>query len=793
MTTYYNHQKIEKKWQAKWDQLEINRVENGKGKKKYILGMFPYPSGDGLHVGHPEGYTATDIASRYYRFQGFNVLQPMGWDSFGLPAENFAIKEGVHPREKTKENIKTFKRQIKSLGFSYDWSREVNTSSPDYYKWTQWLFLKLYEKDLAYKKKAPVNWCDSCKTVLANEQVVQGKCERCENDVIQKDLNQWFFKTTEYVEELLEKIDGLDWSQALKTTQKNWIGKSEGARLKFKVLTTDDQIEVFTTRPDTLFGATYMVLAPEHELVNKLKGNIENFKEVEKYIEKSKSKSNLERTDLNKEKSGIKLKGLIAINPANDKEIPIYIADYVLTNYGTGAIMAVPAHDERDYEFAKKYNLEIIDVIKSDDNKEELFTGDGILINSDKFDGLTSSEAIKKITNKVDGYLETQYKIRDWLVSRQRYWGSPIPIIYCDACGTVPVPEKNLPVILPDDVDFKPTGQSPLVDSKTFHDVKCPKCGDKAKREVDTMDTFVCSSWYFLRYCDASNNKEPFSKKSLKYWLPVDLYIGGMEHAVGHLIYSRFITKFLRDQGYLNFDEPFTKIRNQGLILAEDSRKMSKRWGNVINPDEVIEKYGADTLRLYEMFMGPLEDSKPWNKRGIIGIRRFLEKVYKYSTNLKEADKDDEEVTKILHKTIKKVTEDIENLSFNTAIASMMEFMNTVTKLNITKDSLNKFLILLAPFAPHICEEINEEIGNKETIFNNKWPKYDEKLIIDDKITIAIQVNGKLRDTIIVNRGISEKDIKKQALDLPKIKKFIDGNEIKKFIYVPNKLINLVV
>ncbi|MBT4335119.1 leucine--tRNA ligase, partial [bacterium] len=661
------------------------------------------------------------------------------------------------------------------------------------YKWTQWLFLKLYEKDLAYKKKAPVNWCDSCKTVLANEQVVQGKCERCENDVIQKDLNQWFFKTTEYVEELLEKIDGLDWSQALKTTQKNWIGKSEGARLKFKVLTTDDQIEVFTTRPDTLFGATYMVLAPEHELVNKLKGNIENFKEVEKYIEKSKSKSNLERTDLNKEKSGIKLKGLIAINPANDKEIPIYIADYVLTNYGTGAIMAVPAHDERDYEFAKKYNLEIIDVIKSDDNKEELFTGDGILINSDKFDGLTSSEAIKKITNKVDGYLETQYKIRDWLVSRQRYWGSPIPIIYCDACGTVPVPEKNLPVILPDDVDFKPTGQSPLVDSKTFHDVKCPKCGDKAKREVDTMDTFVCSSWYFLRYCDASNNKDPFSKKSLKYWLPVDLYIGGMEHAVGHLIYSRFITKFLRDQGYLNFDEPFTKIRNQGLILAEDSRKMSKRWGNVINPDDVVDEFGADTLRMYEMFMGPLEDSKPWNKRGIIGIRRFLEKVYKYSTNLKEADKDDEEVTKILHKTIKKVTEDIENLSFNTAIASMMEFMNTVTKLNITKDSLNKFLILLAPFAPHICEEINEEIGNKETIFNNKWPKYDEKLIIDDKITIAIQVNGKLRDTIIVNRGISEKDIKKQALDLPKIKKFIDGNEIKKFIYVPNKLINLVV
>ncbi len=628
MTTFFEHKKIEKKWQDAWAASDLYQAKDpltssGRvaGKKKYILDMFPYPSGAGLHVGHPESYTATDIMARYYRSRGFNVLHPMGWDAFGLPAENYAIQSGVHPQTTTNQSIDNFRRQIKMLGFSYDWSREVNTSAPDYYKWTQWLFLQLYKKGLAYKKQAPVNWCDSCQTVLANEQVVDGKCERCSNAVIQKDLEQWFFKVTEYADELLSSMKNLDWSDSLKVTQANWIGREE---------------------------------------------------------------------------------------------------------------------------------------------------------------------------KNVKGKKTVQYHIHDWLVSRQRYWGAPIPIIYCDKCREVPVPEKDLPVLLPEDVDFKPTGESPLARSKSFHQVTCPKCGQPARRESDTMDTFVCSSWYFLRYCDPQNKKEIFDKKKVKFWLPVDLYIGGMEHAVGHLIYSRFIVKVLRDLGFLGIDEPFLKIRNQGIILAEDGRKMSKRWNNVINPDDVVEEYGADSMRLYEMFMGPLEDMKPWSQKGIIGVRRFLEKVHKFSVNTQFLTSAPE-LEKLLHKTIKKVTEDIETIHFNTAISSMMIFVNEVVGQTISQYDWEKFLIILSPFAPHLAEELWQALGHQESIFKQSWPDYDKKLVIDEEVTIAIQVNGKLRETIVVERGLSESKLRTMVEDLPNIKKYLAVGEVKKFIYIKDKLVNIVI
>jgi len=819
----YNHKKIEAKWQKKWEELNLHQADdNSKKKKKYILDMFPYPSGAGLHVGHPEGYTATDIYSRYLRMNDYNVLHPMGWDAFGLPAENYAIKNGVHPNESTNKNIDTFRRQIKSLGLSYDWSREVNTSAPDYYKWTQWFFLFLYKQGLAYKKKAKVNWCDSCQTVLANEQVVQGKCERCDNEVTQKDMSQWFFKITDYAEKLLEDSEKIDWPEPIKLMQKNWIGKSEGAELEFKIKNEELKIQVFTTRPDTLFGATYMVLAPELELVEQLKDKIENWNEVEKYIKATKKKSDLQRTDLNKDKSGVELKGIQAINPANKEEIPVFIADYVLASYGTGAIMAVPAHDERDWEFAKLQGLKIrfvnhpkvfsylkdedtyqtVEGIHSiEDEKAEAWLTKRLekedkpnldenskLINSGKFTDLDVMEAKKAITKKVGGELKTQYKLRDWLVSRQRYWGAPIPIIYCDKCGEVPVEEKDLPVELPTDVDFKPTGESPLQTSETFHNVKCPKCGEKARRESDTMDTFVCSSWYYFRYVDAKNEKEFASKKQLKKWMPVDLYVGGAEHAVLHLMYARFFTKALHDAGLIDFNEPFLKLRNQGMILAEDGRKMSKSLGNVINPDEVVENLGADSLRLYEMFMGPLEDAKPWSTDGIKGVRRFLEKVIKLEvTNNKTQN------NALLNKTIKKVTDDIENMKFNTAISAMMIFVNEVQKEGISKEDFEKFLIILAPFAPHLVEELWEQLGNKESIFLQSWPKYDKKLIKDDVVQLVIQVNGKMRDSIETSVDISENEAKEKALASEKIKKWTEDKEIIKMIFVKNKLINIVV
>ena len=741
----YNPKDIEQKWQKRWIEERANETPENpeEGKKKYILDMFPYPSGAGLHVGHAESYTATDIYSRYLRMNGFDVLHPQGFDAFGLPAENYAIKTGIHPAVTTQKAIETFKKQIDSMGFSYDWEREVISSDPEYYKWTQWLFLELYKNGLAYKKKAKVNWCPKCQTVLANEQAEGGKCERCESAVVQKDLEQWFFKITDFIEDsdvgmgvgmdipmagLLSGLEKVDWPNSTKLLQENWIGKSVGVQFKMNIETTpasghpsldkegrgevDNFIEVFTTRIDTIFGMTYAVVAPEHEILKKVQDDIQNWKEVEKYVEKSKSKTDVERMEA-KEKTGVKIKGVKVINPMSGEEVPLYVADYVLSHYGTGAVMAVPAHDARDFEFAKKNEIAINYVITpameyeeyenygqtftrigiENEKEERLLTEQltkedkpqilyGYLINSDKYTGLHSEEAKEKMADWLEkeglGTRKVNYKLRDWLVSRQRYWGAPIPIIYCDECastgsaqdGMVPVPEKDLPVELPDDVDFKPTGESPLKYSKKFQNIKCPKCGSSAKRESDTMDTFVCSSWYYLRYSDPKNYKQFASKENLKKWLPVDLYVGGAEHSVLHLLYSRFFTKVLHKLGYLEFDEPFLKLRHQGTILAEDGTKMSKSKGNVVNPDEVVEKYGADSLRMYEMFMGPLEDAKPWNTKGIIGVYRFLERVYKLNSKLQDSNPKqitNDRIQNLIHKTIRKVSGDIEDLKFNTA------------------------------------------------------------------------------------------------------------------------------
>jgi len=1140
----YNHNTIESKWQKRWEQDAIFSASDKPkaDKKKYILDMFPYPSGAGLHVGHPEGYTATDIYCRYLRMQGYEVLHPMGWDAFGLPAENYAIKSGVHPKESTESNIKTFTRQIKSLGFSYDWSRELSTSNPDYYRWTQWLFLQLYKAGLAYKKAAPVNWCPSCQTVLANEQVVDGKCERCGTPVEQKNLEQWFFRITgagkggSYPERLLDHLEKLDWPEPIKAMQKNWIGKSEGAEIGFRVQDSELQnfnfvllhgytgtpggiffpwlkkeleskgysvqiptlpnpdkpaeedqvghvlknctfnentilfghslgavvamkvaeklktkiaglvlaggfsspkfkdkprpfhdtfnwefdfkkiketagfkkilsdrndravrieqgrflhenlggvlvetisqeqhftaeeepvildslvpsIKVFTTRPDTLFGATYIVLAPEHALVSELKGQIKNWDEVASYVKQAAGKSQLERTDLAKEKTGVELRGVKAINPGNGEEIPIWIADYVLAGYGTGAIMAVPAHDERDYEFAKKYDLSIRQVImprcadntnphqkgrevvereatisivhdpKSDtylclkwkhapwttfvtggvesgedvvesakreiaeetgythisfvvhlgrtrseffashkginrvahntvllfelhddtrgkvadsekakhdvvwlssDDIEKVgmqhaefsiiwqwirhkyfcaYTGDGVVINSGEFNGQDSEEAKWKITEKVGGKRTVQYKLRDWLISRQRYWGAPIPIIYCDTCGEQAVPEKDLPVELPDDVDFRPKGESPLARSKSFHKVKCPKCKKPARRESDTMDTFVDSSWYFLRYTDPNNQEEFADKKKIKAWLPVDTYVGGAEHAVLHLMYARFIYMVLYDLGFVDFsaqggsalggEEPFLKLRNQGLIMGPDGQKMSKSRGNVINPDEVIAQFGADTMRMYEMFMGPLEDAKPWDTNGIVGVRRFLERVWNGHAFVDTEYLNREQklaVGRELAKTVKKAEHDIQSFGFNTAVSQCMIFINCVYKHErISAADWETFLKVLSPFAPHITNELWEMLGHKDVIEKEKWPEVDVLLLAQDETTYAVQVNGKLRGSIVVRAGADEGEVAKAAEALLNVAKYVEGREIAKTVFVKGKLINFVV
>ncbi|MBI4049839.1 MAG: leucine--tRNA ligase [Candidatus Doudnabacteria bacterium] len=1020
----YSHKKIEPKWQRWWQKQKLYATPKKLGRKKqYVLDMFPYPSGAGLHVGHPEGYTATDIYSRYLRMNGYNVLHPMGWDAFGLPAENYAIKEGIHPAKSTAANIKRFREQIKMLGLSYDWDREINTADPDYYKWTQWLFLKFYEKGLAYRKEASVNWCPEDQTVLANEQVINGHCERCGTAVVQKLLPQWFLKITDYADRLLAGLDKIDWPEPIKLMQRNWIGRSEGAEMEFgiknqesriknfvllhgfngnpsgvflpwvakelrkagfkvqipqlpnpanpteeeqvwhvlkniefdentvllghslgavvamkvlerlnikiaglvlvggfvehnfkdrprpfdktfswkfdfskirkkagfvKILSSVDdyavpieqgrilheklrgelveikgekphftnteepvvleallpKIKIFTTRPDTIYGATYMVLAPEHPLVVSLLastpsfssplegeegwGGIQNPKEVRKYIDEARKKTELQRTALEKDKTGVELKGIKAINPATKEEIPVWIADYVLMGYGTGAIMAVPAHDERDFVFAKKYKLPIRKVIippeivsepvqppspgawghLDADLEADVWIGDGKLVNSGKFNGQDSEKAKWKITALVNGVKKVQYKLRDWLISRQRYWGAPIPIVYCEDCGIQPVPEKDLPVKLPTDVDFRPTGESPLARSKSFHEVKCPNCGKAARRDTDTMDTFVDSSWYYLRFTDPHNKKEFASKKETSKWCPVDVYVGGAEHAVLHLMYARFFWKALADMKLVNgstADEPFLKLRNQGLILGPDGQKMSKSRGNVINPDDVVDEYGADSMRMFEMFMGPLEDAKPWSTQGIKGVRRFLEKGWRLFSDVIPAQAGIQtgsriksgmtETQRLLHKTIKKVGEDIKSFKFNTAVSAMMILVNEMTlrqAQGINKKDWETFLKLLAPFAPHMAEELWQKLGHKKSVHLEPWPQYDEKLVEEEEVNIVVQVNGKVRATFKASRSASQVDIEKLAKADENVAKYLEG-KVRKVIFVPGKVINFVI
>lgn len=796
----YNFSEIEKKWQEFWDQNKTFKTELDSSKPKfYALDMFPYPSGSGLHVGHPEGYTATDIVSRYKRMNGFNVLHPMGFDSFGLPAENYAIKTGTHPDTTTNKNIETFKRQLKMLGFSYDWDREIATSKVDYYKWTQWIFVQLYNKGLAYEDEIQVNWCPALKTVLANEEIVDGKSEIGGHEVVRKPMKQWMLKITEYAEKLLEDLDSLDWPDNIKEMQRNWIGKSTGAEVVFTVDSHGDKIEVFTTRPDTLFGATYMVLAPEHSLVQKITTD-ENKTKVEEYLQAVSRKSDLERTDLNKDKSGV-FTGAYAFNPVNGGKVPIWIADYVLASYGTGAIMAVPAHDTRDWEFAKKFELPIIEVLKGGNVQEEAFTEDGEHVNSDFLDGMNKEDAIKKVTDWLEdknlGRQKVNYKLRDWIFSRQRYWGEPFPLLKFED-GTVRcLEEDELPVELPQVDSYEPsgTGESPLATIDEWLHITDPKTGKKAKRETNTMPQWAGSCWYYLRFCDPNNSDKAWSEESEKYWMPVDLYIGGVEHAVLHLLYARFWHKVLFDLGFVTTKEPFQKLVNQGMILGEDGEKMSKSRGNVVNPDHVVTEYGADSLRLYEMFMGPLEKVKPWQTNGVKGVYNFLVKSFKLLTDpskIKEGE-ENPETLKNLHKTIKKVGEDIEEMRFNTAISQLMVFINHATKSGgVTKATAEKFTQLLSPFAPHAAEEIWNLLGHQESITYEAWPQFDPQLAKDDLITMAIQINGKTRGTIEVPADIEKDQFLNQVKELENIKKHIDGKNIVKEIYIPGKICNIV-
>ena len=798
----YDFKKIEGKWQIIWEKESLYEVKEDNSKKKfYILDMFPYPSAEGLHVGHPEGYTASDIIARKRMMEGLNVLHPMGWDAFGLPTENYALKMKIHPKIATANNINNFKRQIKRFGFSYDWSREINTSDPSYYKWTQWIFLKMYENGLAYEADIPINWCPSCKTGLANEEVIQGICERCGTKIERRNMRQWMLKITAYADRLLEDLDLLDWPEKIVTMQKNWIGRSEGVEIDFKIKDTNKTIKVFTTRPDTIFGATYLVLAPEHPILSELLTGTER-ENLDEYINRIKSKSDLERTSLIKEKEGI-FTNLFAINPANGHILPIYVADYVLLTYGTGAIMAVPAHDQRDFEFAVKYNLPVVQVIKPDsvgNSLNEAYEGEGIMINSSQFNNTNSIEARKAITDYLEkmgvGKKVVKYKLRDWVFSRQRFWGEPIPIVHCEKCGAVPLPYDELPLTLPDVPYYETsgTGESPLALIEDWVNVNCPKCGGKAKRETNTMPQWAGSCWYYIRYVDPKNDSELANKDKINYWLPVDLYIGGAEHAVLHLLYARFWHKFLFDIGEVNTPEPFIKLRNQGLVLAEDGRKMSKSLGNVINPDDVIDKYGADVIRMYEMFMGPFDQDTMWSTEGVEGIRRFINKVWSLfdETEINEESPDDDTL-RIMHKTIKKVSIDIENFSFNTAISSLMIYVNNLLKLSKRpKVTLENLTLLLAPFAPHMSEELWSLLSHSSSIFKEKWPDYIDELAKDKILEVPIQVNGKLRSKLFVSKEITEEEIKNLALIDDKVKSYTEGKNIKKVIYVKNKLLNIV-
>ena len=794
-----NFNEIEKKWEDKWKKDKLYKYDPSSDRKKlYCLEMFSYPSGAKLHLGHWYNYGVTDTWARFKKMDGYNLFHPMGFDAFGLPAENYAIKTGVHPAISTDKNIETMEGQLERIGGSWDWDYEIKTCKEDYYKWTQWMFLQLYKHGLAYKKEAPVNWCPKCKTVLANEQVISGECERCSSSVIRKDMSQWFFKITDYAEELLTGLDNLDWPERTKSLQRNWIGKSVGAYVDFKVSETDLGFRVFTTRCDTLFGATYCVLAPEHELVDKITTS-EQKEAVDNYKEKASKQSEIERTSTTKEKTGV-FTGSYAINPVNGKKIPIWISDYVLSTYGTGAIMAVPAHDERDYSFAKKFDLEIIPVLEGGDVSKEAYIGDGVHFNSDFLNGLNKEEAIEKMSTWLKennlGEKTTNYKLRDWLVSRQRYWGAPIPIIYCDDCGIVPVKEEDLPVKLPMDVEFTPDGESPLKKCDSFMKCKCPNCGRDAHREADTLDTFVCSSWYYLRYPDAHNDKEPFNKDIVNKLLPVDKYVGGVEHACMHLLYARFFTKALRDMGYLNFDEPFKSLVHQGLILGPDGEKMSKSKGNTVAPDPLVEEYGSDVLRGYLMFGFNYVEGGPWTDDGIIAINKFYRKVERLCEAIKEDDSRYNDIDKVLHNSIKVIRNDIEKFQFNTSMSKIMEYTNILVKYEqsgIPRYYIEQLLLLLAPFAPHLTEELWQSIGNEYSIHNQSYPEFDEKVLIEEEKEIAVQVNGKLRATIKINISDSEDEVKEKALNAENVKKHTEGHEIVKIIVIKGKIVNIVV
>lgn len=814
----YNPVEIEKKWQKIWEDTNLYIAPaKPKSKKFYALSMFPYPSGIGLHIGHARNFTITDTYARFMRMNGYDILHPIGWDSFGLPAENYALKTGVAPQITTKENTDNFRRQCKRLGLSIDWSREFGSTDPDYYKWTQWFFLLLYKKQLAYRQESAQFWCPICKTVLANEQVVNGCCWRHEDTpVTKKMLPQWFFKITDYSEQLLSGLDGLDWPESVKAMQRNWIGKSKGAEIDFTLTDPEYKISVFTTRPDTIYGATFLVIAPEYPFAKEITTS-DNIDEVEQYIQNSQKKSDIDRMETNREKTGV-FTGSFAINPANGKKIPIWIADYVLMGYGTGAIMAVPGHDERDFEFAGKFNLPVENVVLSTEGEVACFSGEGLMQNSDKYDGLKSSEVrekiVKDLTDKGVAFEKINYKIRDWLISRQRYWGVPIPIIHCEKCGIVPVPEKDLPVQLPELSDFAPTGDgsSPLSKVEDWVNVKCPECDGEATRETDTMDGFACSSWYFLRFTDPKNNSEPFSKEKAELWSPVDLYVGGVEHAVMHLLYARMWTKVMFEEGMIDFNEPFKSLKNQGLLLAADGQKISKSKGNDIKPEEIIESgYGADSLRMLTLFLAPYDQSTPWSNEGLGGVFRFLNRVWILTQDFVDVEakyngaqtKDISELTTLRHKTIKKVTNDLKNMSYNTAIAALMEWTNGLYKLNKTysfeddliewKESLRVMSQMVSPFAPHIAEELWQALGGGDSVHISEWPQWDENLIVDETVNIVVQVNGKLRANILMPKGSLEAEVVDKALDDQNVQEHLLNNKPKRVIYIQDKIINFVI
>jgi leucyl-tRNA synthetase len=802
----YNFKNIEKKWQNKWEKEgTFNAKTDYNMKKWYGLIEFPYPSGQGLHVGHPRSYTAIDIIARKRRLQGYNVLYPIGFDAFGLPAENYAIKTNVHPKITTAKNIAHFTEQLKSLGFSFDWSRVVDTTDPNYYKWTQWIFIQLFKKGLAYKATMPINFCTGCKVGLANEEVVNGVCERCGSPVVQKEKSEWMLKITEYAQRLIDDLDDVDFLDKIKTQQRNWIGRSEGAEVKFKIADSDEELTVYTTRPDTLFGATYMVIAPEHHLIQKLADKILNLEEIEEYKKKAALKSDFERSEINKDKTGVELKGIKAINPLTNKEIPIWISDYVLSSYGTGAIMAVPAHDSRDFEFATKFNLPIVQVVKSNDDvkvdlSKEAFTdvATGILINSGFLDGLSVTDAKSKVIkyleeNKI-GSKKVNYKLRDWVFSRQRYWGEPIPMVYCECCGWQPIDEKDLPLTLPEIDDFKPgeNGESPLAKLDDWINTTCPKCGKPAKRETDTMPQWAGSSWYFLRYMDPHNNNELASKEALNYWGQVDWYNGGMEHTTLHLLYSRFWHKFLYDIGVVPNKEPYAKRTSHGMILGTNGEKMSKSKGNVINPDDIVNEFGADTFRVYEMFMGPFDQTAAWSMDSIRGCGKFLDRVWNMQEFLVDGNEFTPETEKMMNKAIKKVSNDIEEMKFNTCISTFMTMVNEFYKLKrINKAEFKTFLTLLNPFAPHISEELNKLIGFEADVASYSWPEFDEAKTIDDEITLPVQINGKLKANITILLDEDEASVKEKVHNA--IESKLDGKNIVKEIYVKNKIYNIVV